>query len=632
MDLYELLGVEKRATSEELKKAYKKQALKLHPDRNYDRVDETTALFAKVQAAYDVLSDPQERAWYDSHGIAGGMGGGFGGYDDDIAAGKVTTSEDLKRYFDPMLYQNTTDGPDGIYQIASNLFTRLAQEEAEAVFDQGLDDDYVRLPVFGDSMSNWGRETKPFYDAWLGFASKKTFSWYDQYRLRDAPDRRTRRAMENQNQKTRDAARKEFNETVRALVSFIRKRDPRFKLRAKHTGATKMSAKAQANAAAREQAARDRKANASNRQEYEEQEWEKIEEEEFDEFFSDGEDKRKQKSKGKKADDEDDDENDEELDELNDGEDESDEDVVELFECVVCEKTFKTRKQFIGHEQSKKHIKAVQNLKWEMRKEGIELGIDETGTTDSEKDDDEIDAAEEDDEDEESEVEETPQSRKKPTKSAFSVLMEDATDSEDENSGSDTKPAEPVKEPKQPQKQKQKAKPKQKPTPDEQEEESIEDLLKKLEGSKLADHQDDDWSTTGGNKKNKKKGGKNNNKNKNTGSAPPNIPKGGHSNNSNGNNINNMNGNINSKLPREDLETSGTGNGNDDSLSADDDAVQSKPGKIGKAKQRRMKRAQLDDVSLICAVCQTEFVSRNKLFDHVKVSGHAAPVTLTRRK
>lgn len=64
---YELLGVETHASDLELKKAYRKKALQYHPDKNPDNVEEATQKFAVIRAAYEVLSDPQERAWYDSH-------------------------------------------------------------------------------------------------------------------------------------------------------------------------------------------------------------------------------------------------------------------------------------------------------------------------------------------------------------------------------------------------------------------------------------------------------------------------------------------------------------------------------------------------------------------------------------
>ncbi len=64
---YEVLEVERDASDEDIKKAYRKLALKWHPDKNPDNVDECTKYFAVIQQAYDVLSDDHERAWYDRH-------------------------------------------------------------------------------------------------------------------------------------------------------------------------------------------------------------------------------------------------------------------------------------------------------------------------------------------------------------------------------------------------------------------------------------------------------------------------------------------------------------------------------------------------------------------------------------
>ncbi|KAI5194363.1 Dnaj-like Subfamily C Member 21 [Manis pentadactyla] len=60
---YEALGVRRDASEEELKKAYRKLALKWHPDKSLDNAAEASEQFKLIQAAYDVLSDPQERAW-----------------------------------------------------------------------------------------------------------------------------------------------------------------------------------------------------------------------------------------------------------------------------------------------------------------------------------------------------------------------------------------------------------------------------------------------------------------------------------------------------------------------------------------------------------------------------------------
>ncbi len=64
---YEVLGVERKAKGSEIKKAYHKAALKWHPDKNVGNVEEATDKFKEAHNAYAVLSDPQERAWYDSH-------------------------------------------------------------------------------------------------------------------------------------------------------------------------------------------------------------------------------------------------------------------------------------------------------------------------------------------------------------------------------------------------------------------------------------------------------------------------------------------------------------------------------------------------------------------------------------
>jgi len=88
-DYYEVLGVPKTASAEEIKKAYRKSAMKYHPDRNPGDKD-AEEKFKELGEAYGVLSDDQKRARYDQYGFAGvdpsyeggGFGGGFGGFGD----------------------------------------------------------------------------------------------------------------------------------------------------------------------------------------------------------------------------------------------------------------------------------------------------------------------------------------------------------------------------------------------------------------------------------------------------------------------------------------------------------------------------------------------------------------------
>jgi hypothetical protein len=92
-DYYKILGVKKNAKDKDLKSAYRKLALKWHPDKNPDNQEEATKKFTEISEAYEVLSDPEKRKMYDLGGMdgpngapgghahpgAGGFGQGFGG-------------------------------------------------------------------------------------------------------------------------------------------------------------------------------------------------------------------------------------------------------------------------------------------------------------------------------------------------------------------------------------------------------------------------------------------------------------------------------------------------------------------------------------------------------------------------
>ena len=132
-DYYEVLGVEKGASADEIKKAYRKMAMKYHPDRNPGDT-EAEARFKEAGEAYEVLSDDDKRSRYDQYGHAGvdpnfnpaygagGFGGGFGGFGDfgDI----------FGEFFGGGASRSTANAP----RRGENVATRLELTFEEAAF------------------------------------------------------------------------------------------------------------------------------------------------------------------------------------------------------------------------------------------------------------------------------------------------------------------------------------------------------------------------------------------------------------------------------------------------------------------------------------------------------------------
>src|SRR4029079_5460903 len=83
-DFYEVLGVERTSSDDEIKKSYRKLAMTYHPDRN-NGSKEAEERFKEITEAYDVLRDPQKRAAYDRYGEAGLRGGGGGFHHVDLS-------------------------------------------------------------------------------------------------------------------------------------------------------------------------------------------------------------------------------------------------------------------------------------------------------------------------------------------------------------------------------------------------------------------------------------------------------------------------------------------------------------------------------------------------------------------
>lgn len=301
-------------------------------------MEAATRKFAEVQSAYEVLSDPQERAWYDSHRHAI--------YSEDGSTPAHGQAPDTFRMtaqgivsmivkFDPRM--EFSDSPTGFFGGLRDVFDQIAREEEIACRWQGIEP--IDYPSFGSKDDSFEDVVRPFYAAWNSFSTRKTFAWKDTHKYSDAPDRRIRRLMEKENKRLREEGIREYNDAVRSLVAFVKKRDPRYKKNPQSEADRQRVLRESAAA----QAARDRAANQAKMQEHVVPEWAKSQPEDEEEqyFFSSSESEEE-----------------------------------EQFECVVCNKTFKSEKQFEAHERSKKHLKAVKQLQREMRQEDAELQLD----------------------------------------------------------------------------------------------------------------------------------------------------------------------------------------------------------------------------------------------------------------
>ncbi|XP_013173545.1 PREDICTED: dnaJ homolog subfamily C member 21 [Papilio xuthus] len=211
---YDVLCITKEATSSEIKKAYRQLALQWHPDKNLDNLQEAKEQFQLIQNAYEVLSDPQERAWYDNHREQLLRGAGSS-YNDD--------SLDVYPYFSPSCYKGFTDDPQGFYGVYSEVFSKLASEETDFLDDP---EDVAKIPKFGNSTTPY-EDVHEFYAFWMAFSTNKSYVWLDQYEISQGDNRRVIKLMEKENNKIRQKARKERNEEIRRLVSFVRRKDKR---------------------------------------------------------------------------------------------------------------------------------------------------------------------------------------------------------------------------------------------------------------------------------------------------------------------------------------------------------------------------------------------------------------------
>ncbi|XP_041091999.1 dnaJ homolog subfamily C member 21-like [Polyodon spathula] len=366
---YELLCVERDATDDDLKKAYRKLALKWHPDKNLDNAEEAAEQFKLIQAAYEVLSDPQERAWYDNHREALLKGGVSGEYEDD--------SVDLLQFFTVTCYSGYGDDNEGFYFVYRNLFETIVKEEQE----NSKEEEEEEFPTFGDSQSDYDTVVHLFYAYWQSFCTRKNFAWKEEYDTRQASNRWEKRAMEKENKKTREKARKERNELVRQLVAFIRKRDKRVQ---EHRKLVEQQNTEKAKKV--EEFRRQQKLNQAKLAEnYKEQSWAAMSdlEKELQQMEA-----RYEMEFGDRSEDE----GLEMGEELGENAADGAEELVECYDdlyCPACNKSFKTDKAMKNHEKSRKHREMVALLRQHLEEEEEALSQNADENREEEKEEEE---------------------------------------------------------------------------------------------------------------------------------------------------------------------------------------------------------------------------------------------------
>ncbi|RLM99612.1 hypothetical protein C2845_PM06G29460 [Panicum miliaceum] len=219
---YEVLGLSRDCSPTDIKLAFRRLALSLHPDKQAPGADlaAATAAFQELQHAHSVLSDPQERAYYDSHRsqIL---------FSDASAAGAKSASPvpDLFAFFSSSAFSGFSDTGRGFYKVYGDVFDRVFAQELAYARRMGVPEP-AAPPVIGNLDSPYAQVTA-FYNYWLGFGSVMDFGWAAEWDAARGENRRVRRLMEEDNKKAMRKARREYNDAVRGLAAFCKKRDKR---------------------------------------------------------------------------------------------------------------------------------------------------------------------------------------------------------------------------------------------------------------------------------------------------------------------------------------------------------------------------------------------------------------------
>uniref|UniRef100_A0A7S1VJ48 J domain-containing protein n=1 Tax=Sexangularia sp. CB-2014 TaxID=1486929 RepID=A0A7S1VJ48_9EUKA len=379
---YEVLELPLSADAVSIKKAYRKLALKYHPDKNGNDAA-AGEKFKLVLAAYSVLSDAHEKAWYDAHRDEILSPNESGGNDANPFS---NSSMDLRSTLvDPAPFMSTSifsgfdpasEDSKSFYAVFSAAFEKIRASERVWSKRKAKDDEgpAIIYPSFGDYDKALD-EVRDFYSLWSAFSTGHPCTFAEEYDARAGSTAWQRRRMTVENRKLRDAARKEYNGEVKKLVQFVQRQDPRWS-RVQEDNARRDAQRAvraaervqeRKRAAARKKAEVRAEADALDTDSELEDALDNL----VAQYLTDSErsggrsrSSSSSSSSSSSEEEEDVDGRDADAERLYEETDQ------ERFVCVVCEKEFDSAGALESHEGSKKHRQAVQQMRKELlRKE-----------------------------------------------------------------------------------------------------------------------------------------------------------------------------------------------------------------------------------------------------------------------
>ncbi|KAL6183017.1 hypothetical protein ACLB2K_044428 [Fragaria x ananassa] len=350
-----------------VEKAYKETARRIHPDKvkvaglpeaeATAKKEEATANFQELQKAYEIMKNPWMRAEYDK------------------TRKKNSTPESFKPGLVPtegLRFSGYSDEGKGFFKVYGDVFENIYANEVAFQEMKELPKDSEKVvkrlkppPEIGDEHSPYAAVVQ-FYNFWLNFTTVMDFTWMEPHDdLSEAPTKKGAAVMQRKNVKARKKGRNEYNNKVRRLAQYVRRRDIRvLEMMAKREEERKREVEEE-----KERRRKLKKEKMEKALEYEEPEWTKPVE-------------RKRKY----------------------GVEEKEEEEREEWECVVCRKEFKSEKQCLNHQMSKKHREMVAMLMGLKNKDLVQ-DVLELMEEEDELDDDHVDEVLEGEAEEESEEE-----------------------------------------------------------------------------------------------------------------------------------------------------------------------------------------------------------------------------------